>query len=163
MIFQGRAWIFGDNVDTDTITPGKHLFSPVEEAAPHTFESICPGFSIHAEPGDLIVAGRNFGCGSGRESAPQVLKFLQISCVLADEFARTFFRNAIAVGLPVVSVPGISGKICPLDEVKVAVETGTVEIIKTGEIFQAVPLHRNMIAILQAGGIDCMLGEVNKR
>jgi 3-isopropylmalate/(R)-2-methylmalate dehydratase small subunit len=163
MIFQGRAWVFGENVDTDTITPGKYLFSPVEEAAAHTFEAIRPGFATQVEPGDLIVAGRNFGCGSGRESAPQVLKFLKLSCVLAEEFARMFYRNAIAVGLPVLTVPGISGKIAPFDEVRVTVETGTVEIIKTGEILQAVTLHRSMLALLDAGGIDSALERAPKR
>lgn len=157
MVIQGRAWVFGDNVDTDQIITGRYLYTPIEEAAPHAFEAIDPEFSKKVRSGDIIVAGRNFGCGSSREGAPQVLKYLGVAGVLAENFARIFFRNAIAIGLPALAVKGISGKILTLDEVRISFDLGEVFVKRTGEILRATPLHPRMQAFIDAGGIDGVL------
>ncbi len=100
---RGRAWLFGDNVDTDQIIPARYLVTmDSSELAEHAFENSRPDFAKNARPGDIIVAGRNFGCGSSREHAPRALIGAGISCVVAESFARIFFRNAINIGLPVI-------------------------------------------------------------
>jgi 3-isopropylmalate/(R)-2-methylmalate dehydratase small subunit len=157
MIIQGRAWVFGDNIDTDIINPGTYLLSPLEEASTHAFEAIEPEFSKNVRSGDVIVAGRNFGCGSSRETAPQVIKHLGISCVIAESFARIFFRNAIAVGLPVLVVKDMSDKISPLDEIQISLDDGEVLLKRTGQTLKAIPLHPRMRAFIDAGGIDGIL------
>jgi 3-isopropylmalate/(R)-2-methylmalate dehydratase small subunit len=95
-----RAWVFGDSVDTDVITPGRYMKLPVEEIAQHCLEAVSPGFSTRVEPGDAVVAGRNFGCGSSREQAPAALKQLGVAAVIAESFAGIFFRNSLNLGLP---------------------------------------------------------------
>lgn len=162
MEFQGGAWVFGDNIDTDVITPGRFLFAPVEEAASHAFEAIHPHFSTQVKPGDIIVAGRHFGCGSARENAPDVLKFLGIACILAENFARTFFRNAIAVGMPVMTVRGLSQEVADGDELSVSVDSGNVTVKRTGRTFEGIPLHPNMRSIILSGGIDGVLSNLKK-
>jgi 3-isopropylmalate/(R)-2-methylmalate dehydratase small subunit len=163
MAIKGRVWVFGDNIDTDVITPGRFLFSAVEEAAEHAFEAIDPLFSKNVRPGDVIVAGKNFGCGSSRENAPSVIKYLGIACVLAEGFARIFFRNCIAVGLPVLSVSGIAGAVSPRDKVTVQFDTGRIVVQRTGQVLQAIPLHPEMHRIIQAGGIDNMLSRLSSQ
>jgi len=157
MIVQGRAWVFGHNIDTDIINPGPYMLSPLEEAAPHAFEALDPGFAKNVRPGDIIVAGANFGCGSSRETAPQVLKHLGVGCILAEGFARIFFRNAIAIGLPVLVVRGASERIDPLDDLSINVDEGEVFIKRTGEVLEAIPLHPKMRAFIEAGGIVGLL------
>jgi 3-isopropylmalate/(R)-2-methylmalate dehydratase small subunit len=102
-VLKGNAWQFGDNVDTDQIIPAEYLVTmDNSELAEHAFENAEPGFSRSVKPGDIIVAGRNFGCGSSREHAPRALMGAGVSCVVAKSFARIFYRNAINIGLPVV-------------------------------------------------------------
>ncbi len=161
-VIQGRAWIFGHNVNTDLISSGRYLYSPIPEAALHAFETIHPEFAANVKPGDLIVAGRNFGCGSARDTAPRILKHVGIACVLAEDFARIFFRNAISVGLPVLAVEGISGKVRPLEEVSVSLETGEITILGTKEVLRCPPLHPQMLSILQAGGIGEILKNLKR-
>lgn len=99
----GKVWKFGDNIDTDLIIPGKYLrTTDMSVFAAHAMEGIYPGFSKKVQQGDVIVAGKNFGCGSSREQAPLALKYAGITCVVAESFARIFFRNAINVGLPII-------------------------------------------------------------
>jgi 3-isopropylmalate/(R)-2-methylmalate dehydratase small subunit len=157
MLIQGKAWVFGDHVNTDIIHPGPYLLSPIEEAAQHAFESIDPEFSKKVRTGDVIVAGKNLGCGSSRETAIQILKYLGIGCILAESYARIFFRNAIAFGLPALVVKDVSKKIQPLDELEISIDSGEVRVIKTGEILKAIPLHEKMQAFIRAGGIDGLL------
>ena len=95
-----RAWVFGDNLDTDVITPGRYMKLPVEEIAQHCLEAVSPGFSTRVRPGDAVVAGRNFGCGSSREQAPAALKHLGVAALIAESFAGIFFRNSLNLGLP---------------------------------------------------------------
>ncbi len=102
-VLKGKAWTFGDNVDTDQIIPAEHLVTMDNtELAKHAFESAAPEFAKHVLKGDIVVAGRNFGCGSSREHAPRALIGAGVSCVVAESFARIFYRNAINIGLPVV-------------------------------------------------------------
>jgi 3-isopropylmalate/(R)-2-methylmalate dehydratase small subunit len=160
---QGRAWKFGDNVDTDAIVSGRYLDAPVEESSQHVFESIRPGFAAEVQEGDIIVAGANFGCGSSRENAPEALKALGISCVLAESFGRIFFRNAIAIGLPAMVCSGVFGRFEDGDTARVDIEKATVENVTGGSFFAAEPLSDEMLLILDSGGImevlKSMMGE----
>lgn len=105
-ILKGHAWVFGDNVDTDQIIPAEYLVTMDNVVlAKHAFETALPEFSKQVKRGDIVVAGRNFGCGSSREHAPRALMGAGVSCVVAESFARIFFRNAINIGLPVIEAP----------------------------------------------------------
>jgi 3-isopropylmalate/(R)-2-methylmalate dehydratase small subunit len=157
-MIEGAAWKFGDNVDTDVIIPGKYLILPAEEAAVHVMAGIRPGFAQAVSPGDVIVAGRNFGTGSSRESAPQAIKYAGISAIVAKSFARIFFRNCINVGL----APVECARADEIDEgmtVRVDIDNGRVEVVDTGETFDAVSLPEEIAAILKAGGLVPMLRE----
>ncbi len=150
---EGKVWKFGHGVNTDVITPGKHLFLSLEKLATHTLEVLDPSFASLVKPGDLLLAGRNFGCGSSREQAPLVLKMLQVGCVVAESFARIFYRNAVAVGLPVIAVPGLweaseAGQV-------VAVDLLSGEVINrtTGKRYQGSPMPERMLAVIKQGGI----------
>ncbi|HQI00343.1 MAG TPA: 3-isopropylmalate dehydratase [Deltaproteobacteria bacterium] len=162
MIIQGKAWIFGNNIDTDLIVPGQYLMATLEEQAKHVFEAIEPSFVRNVKAGDIIVAGKNFGCGSSREMAPQVLKHLGIGCILAEDFARIFFRNAIAVGLPSLTVKGISEIDRGVDQISVSLDSGRVIVKSTGQEFFASPLPEKMREIINAGGIDGILKDLAK-
>jgi 3-isopropylmalate/(R)-2-methylmalate dehydratase small subunit len=162
MIIQGKAWVFGDNIDTDLIVPGQYLMAPIEEQAKHVFEAIDPSFVMEVKPGDIIVGGKNFGCGSSREMAPQVLKHLGVGCVLAENFARIFFRNAIAIGLPTMTVKGISGKIEKFEELRISLDTGLIQVKQSGLQLQAMPLPDKMREIIDAGGIEGVLKNIGK-
>lgn len=155
-MIEGRAWKFGDNVDTDVIIPGKYLILPADEAAEHVMAGIRPGFATEVSPGDIIVAGSNFGTGSSRESAPRAIKGAGIAAVVAKSFARIFFRNCINVGLPPVEC----SRADEIDEgmrLRVDVDNGHVEIIDTGESLDAVPLPDEINQILKAGGLVPLL------
>ncbi len=155
-MIEGRAWKFGDNVDTDVIIPGKYLILPADEAAEHVMAGIRPGFATEVSPGDIIVAGKNFGTGSSRESAPRAIKGAGIAAVVAKSFARIFFRNCINVGLPPVEC----SRADEIDEgmrLRVDVDNGRVEVIDTGESLDAVPLPDEINQILKAGGLVPLL------
>jgi 3-isopropylmalate/(R)-2-methylmalate dehydratase small subunit len=162
MRIQGRAWVFGDDISTDLINPGPYLVSPVEEAAMHTFEAIDPGYWKKVKPGDVIVAGRNFGCGSSRETAVLVLKHLGIQCVVAESFARIFFRNAIALGLWAMVCKDVSRKLLPLDDVEIATDSGEITVQRTGEVLHGIPLDEKMRALIEAGGVDGLLKKLKE-
>lgn len=157
-MIEGTAWKFGDNVDTDVIIPGKYLILPADEAAEHVMAGIRPGFATEVSPGDVIVAGSNFGTGSSRESAPQAIKDAGIAAIVAKSFARIFFRNCINVGLAPVECTR-ADEIEEAMGVRVDVDNGRVEVIDTGESFDAVPLPQEIGAILKAGGLVPMLQE----
>jgi len=111
-IISGKIWKFGDNIDTDQIIPSQYLLLPdIKEMVPHIFEPINPEFPNIFRPGDIIIAGKNFGCGSSREQAVEVIKILGFFCVIAESFSRLFYRNAINNGLPVFEVKGISSMV----------------------------------------------------
>jgi 3-isopropylmalate/(R)-2-methylmalate dehydratase small subunit len=150
----GTAMKFGDNVDTDVILPGKYLvLIDPRELAKHAMEGLDFTFPEKAKKGVIVVGGKNFGCGSSREQAPLALKYAGVKCVLADSFARIFFRNAINIGLPVIEYNGISAAISNGDEVTVDLEAGTIENLTKGGIFQAAKLPPFILEILADGGL----------
>lgn len=155
MIMEGNAWIFGDNVDTDAIIPARYL-SAVEpsELARHCMEDANPDFARMVRPGDLVVAGSNFGCGSSREHAPLALKGAGISCVVAQSFARIFYRNALNIGLPILECPGnLSRLISTGDRLKVDLEKGKIIVPGNRQTFQAVPFPPFMQELIRRGGL----------
>jgi 3-isopropylmalate/(R)-2-methylmalate dehydratase small subunit len=161
----GTAVKFGDNVDTDVILPGKYLvLIDPHELAKHAMEGLDPAFPEKAKNGVIVVGGKNFGCGSSREQAPLALKYAGVKCVLADSFARIFFRNAINIGLPVIEHKGISAVINNGDEVTVDFEAGTIQNVTKGESFQAAKLPPFILEILADGGlIENLRKRLNKK
>jgi 3-isopropylmalate/(R)-2-methylmalate dehydratase small subunit len=154
---RGRAWVFGDDVSTDLLAPGAYAVAPLAERKLHTLESVDPRFAREVRPGDILVAGRNLGCGSSRETAPEALKALGVAAVVAESFARLFLRNAVAIGLPVLACPGVRQVVTPGDELTVDLATGRVENVRTGEAVHGEALPAEMRDILAAGGIVALL------
>jgi 3-isopropylmalate/(R)-2-methylmalate dehydratase small subunit len=153
MVLKGRAHLFGDDVNTDYIISGKHKFKTLDmdELACHCMEDIDPDFAGKVQPGDFIVAGGNFGCGSLREQAPLVIKHAGVSAVLARSFARIFFRNAINKGLPAVECD--TSGIQPGDELEVDLGAGKVTNLTRGTEVEIAPLPPVMMDILAEGGL----------
>ncbi len=150
----GIAHKFGDNVDTDVIIPARYLnTADHKELAAHCMEDIDPDFHKKAKEGDLIVGGANFGCGSSREHAPIAIKESGVSCVIAQTFARIFFRNSINIGLAILECPEASEKIADGDEVKVDFDTGVITNVTKGESYQAQPFPAFIKDIIRAGGL----------
>lgn len=154
MRYRGRAWKFGDDVDTDIIIPARYL-NTIDEAAlaAYCMEPLEPDFARKIKPGDLMVAGKNFGCGSSREHAPLAIKAAGISCVIAASFARIFYRNAINIGLPILESPAAASGIGAGDEVEVDLAAGLITNLSTGESFRAAPFPPFMQEIISAGGL----------
>ncbi len=151
-LLRGRAHVYGDNIDTDRIIPGKYTKTlDTQTLAEHVLEDLDPDFRNRMQRGDFVVAGDNFGCGSSREQAPVALQTAGVSAVIARYFARIFFRNAINIGLPVLEIP--SHDIVQGDELEVNLASGTVLNLTTGKRYQANPLPEVMLRILQAGGL----------
>jgi 3-isopropylmalate dehydratase small subunit len=159
----GNAWVFGNDVDTDQIISGRYLrLLDYSEMATHAFETSNPEFVKNAEANDVIIAGRNFGSGSSREEAPMVLVELRIGCVIAESFARIFYRNAFNVGLPVIILQDASSRIKEGEKIRVDLQTGILTIIKTGEQIKADAIPELMLDFIQKGGaIPRYLAEKN--
>ncbi|MEW6262293.1 MAG: 3-isopropylmalate dehydratase [Thermodesulfobacteriota bacterium] len=155
----GKVWKFGHNVDTDAIVPGQYLDAPVQEVAAHALAGLRPEFPSRVRPGDLIVAGSNFGCGSSREHAASVLKHLGLGLVLAESFGRIFFRNAIAVGLPVLACPGVHEAFEDGQTASVRLDQVLVTNRETGRELRGEALSEQMLLILEKGGILELLKE----
>jgi 3-isopropylmalate/(R)-2-methylmalate dehydratase small subunit len=154
MILEGKVWRYGDNVDTDVIIPARHLnTSEPKELAAHCMEDIDPAFAGNVQPGDIIVADRNFGCGSSREHAPVAIKASGITVVVADSFARIFYRNAINIGLPLLEIGEAVKHIKAGDKIRIDLSSGTVENVATGGVFKAQPLPGFIQDIAKAGGL----------
>ncbi len=124
----GRAWVFGDNIDTDVLAPGRYMKGPVEEAAPHCLESVDPDFAGQVAPGDFVIGGGNFGLGSSREQAAQVLRILGVAAVIAKSFGGIFYRNAFNLGLLAVLGPE-TGRIVAGDRLSLVAEAGVLHIL----------------------------------
>ena len=152
-VYKGRAWKFGDNIDTDLIVPSVYLRAPMEVVLQHTFEAIRPDFSKQVKPGDIIVGGKSFGFGSHREKAAWVPKLLKVSVVVADSFARTFFRNCVNIGMPILPIQNVSKMVEEGDEVEVDLQKGILRNITKGTSIAAKPLPEIVLNILHAGGI----------
>ena len=154
MTINGKAITFGNNIDTDVILPGPYLVhTDPNELAKHAMEGLDPKFPEKAAEGIVVVGGKNFGCGSSREQAPLALKYAGVRCVLAESFARIFYRNSITIGLPVLACPGLSGKVEEGDEVVVNLQTGKVEDRTNGSVFKATKLPEFIMEILDDGGL----------
>jgi 3-isopropylmalate/(R)-2-methylmalate dehydratase small subunit len=150
----GRAWVYGDNVDTDVIIPARYLTTTDEsELAAHALEDLDPAFSSSVQPGDVVVAGANFGSGSSREHAPIALKAAGVSAVVAASFARIFFRNAINTGLAIVTCPDAVAETKGGDEVEVDVAAGVVRNVTRDLSWRAEPLPDFVMDIVRAGGL----------
>ncbi len=153
----GRVWLFGSDISTDMLSPGQYVHDPLEVRLSHVLESARPEFASEVRPTDIIVAGPNFGCGSSRESAPQHLKDLGVSVVLADSLARIFARNAIAVGLPALSCPGISAAVDDHQRIEVDIVAGEVVVGDDRAVLHADQVPEPMLDVLRHGGIEPLL------
>jgi 3-isopropylmalate/(R)-2-methylmalate dehydratase small subunit len=153
VIISGKVWKFGDNINTDLMYPSQYLHLPPPKVKEHTFEALRPDFYKIVQPGDIIVAGKNFGCGSSREGAAQVLKELGIGACLAESMARIHFRNCIAVGLPVLTQAGISKEFDEGDKVTLNVVTGEINNLTSNKAIKIKPLPKPILDILNEGGL----------
>ena len=150
----GRAWVYGDNIDTDVIIPARHLTSSDPKVlAMHCMEDIDASFVKEAKPGDIVVGGANFGCGSSREHAPLAFLGAGVSAVVAANFARIFFRNAINVGLPILECPEIVGRVAKGDILDIDLGTGVITNQTSGEAFRAQPFPEFLNDLVEAGGL----------
>ena len=157
---QGTVFKYPDNVDTDVIIPARYLNTPdAKELAKHCMEDIDTSFIGRVQPGDIMVGGWNFGCGSSREHAPLAIKTSGIGCVIAETFARIFYRNAINIGLPILECEQAAQEIQAGDQVKVDFDTGIITDITTGKTYQGEPFPEFIQNIIRAGGLLASLKE----
>lgn len=153
MIFEGNCWKFGHNIPTDEITPTHVVWKSFSEMAKHVFESLNPEFPQRVQKGDIIVAGRNFGCSSGRAIAAKAIKATGVGAVLAETFSRTFYRNGHEVGLPILEVPGIHEFVQTGDRLRVDIANGTVSNLTSGKSMKGSPASEFLLEMLRAGGL----------
>ncbi len=147
-----KTWVFGDNVDTDAIAPGRYLKFDIAEVARHSMETIDPAFAASVRKGDIVVGGRNCGAGSPREQAPEALKHLGVSALVAESFAGLFYRNAINLGLPAL-VCTQAKRIRPGDEVALDPTSGKLSNRTTGETLQCEPIPEFLMQLVRDGGL----------
>lgn len=153
-MIKGMAYKFGDNVDTDQIIPAKYLVTTdAQELAKHCMEIADADFPAQAKPGDILVAGRNFGCGSSREHAPLAIKGMGLGLVIAESFARIFFRNCINIGLPILECPEAARAAKTRDQLEVDLDQGAIKNVTQGKTYKARPFPAFMQQIIQAGGL----------
>ncbi len=151
---KGKVYKFPENVDTDVIIPARYLNqTEPSELAKHCMEDIDVDFAKKVQPGDMIVAGANFGCGSSREHAPISIRACGVSCVIAESFARIFYRNALNIGFPILECPEAAKAINEGDEISVDFETGIIRDITTGKEFQAAAFPEFIEKIIKCGGL----------
>ena len=154
MKVSGKSHKYGDNVDTDVIIPARYLNTPnAKELAAHCMEDIDASFATTVKPGEIMVAGKNFGCGSSREHAPLAIKTCGVACVIASTFARSFYRNALNIGLPILECPEAAQAIQAGDVVSVDFDTGLIVDETTGKSFQGEPFPPFMQELIAAGGL----------
>ena len=157
---QGHVFKYPDNVDTDVIIPARYLnTADARELAKHCMEDIDPSYVTKAQPGDIMVAGWNFGCGSSREHAPLVIKTCGTGCVIAKSFARIFYRNAINIGMPILECEAAAEEIQAGDEVSIDFDTGVISDLTTGKTYQAEPFPEFIQNIIKSGGLLASLKE----
>ena len=151
---EGKVWRYGDNVDTDVIIPARYLnsFDP-KELASHCMVDIDETFAKEVKAGDIMVGGKNFGCGSSREHAPIAIKASGVACVVAESFARIFYRNALNIALPILECPDAARAVSAGDEVSVDFDTGEIVDLTTGGRFAAEPFPPFMQGLIDAGGL----------
>ncbi len=151
-VITGRVWKFGDNINTDIISPAEYMDASYEVIGQHAMERVAPDFSQNIEKGDIVVAGKNFGSGSSRETAQIALLYAGVGAVIAKDYARIFFRNCINVGLPVITFAD-TDKLSQGDRIRVDLLSGRIEDLTTGEVFQGSRLPEHVMAIVQDGGL----------
>ena len=151
-VIRGRAWTFGDNIDTDVLAPGIYMKLPPEEVAKHCLEAVDPAFAPGVRPGDVVVGGENFGLGSSREQAPQSLKILGVSAVLAKSFARIFYRNALNLGLPALFFRE-AHEVRAGDQLELDLAAGRVRNATTGKAYPVDPIPPHLLEMILAGGL----------
>ena len=151
---KGRAWKYGENVNTDVIIPARYLnVSEPRELAAHCMEDLDARFIKEVKPGDIVVATTNFGCGSSREHAPIAIKAAGISCVIAETFARIFYRNAINIGLPILECAEAAENVSDGDVLTVDLASGRIDNLTKGETYHAKPYPEFMLNLVKAGGL----------
>ncbi|HVT67947.1 MAG TPA: 3-isopropylmalate dehydratase [Trebonia sp.] len=153
MIFEGRCWKFGDNIPTDRLVKSKYVFEPMSEIVTHVLEDLNPDFPVHVAPGDIVVAGRHFGQSSGRAIATKALKATGIGCVVAQTFARTFYRNCFEVGLPALELASAGELVSDGDRLRVDLSTGILENLTTGQSGTGPAADPFLVGMLEAGGL----------
>ncbi len=156
-VFQGRCWKFGDNIPTDAMTPPHVMFKSPQEMAAFVLETLNPDFPRKVRAGDILVAGRNFGCSSGRALATKALQATGICAVVAEQIARTFYRNGHEVGLPLLEVAGVHALANDGDQVRVDIRNATIENLITGQRLQGTPPSQFLLGMLAAGGLIPLL------
>ena len=156
-VYQGRCWKFGDNIPTDALTPAHVMFMTPQEMAAFVLETVNPEFPKKVRPGDILVAGRNFGCSSGRALATKALAATKIGAVVAEQFSRTFYRNCLEIGLPLLEAPGAHALVNDGDEVRVDIKAATLENLTTGQTIQGTPPSLFLLQMLEAGGLIPLL------
>lgn len=151
---QGKVIKYGNNIDTDVIIPARYLnTSDPAELASHCMEDLDKSFVTNVQKGDIMVAGRNFGCGSSREHAPIAIKASGISCIIAETFARIFYRNAINIGLPIIESPEAAAEISDGDTLTIDFDTGVITNNTTGKTYKGVPFPEFMQELIAADGL----------
>ena len=149
---EGRAWVFGDDVNTDVMAPGLYFKSPMAEMARHCLEAIDPAFAAGVKPGDIVVAGRSFGVGSAREQAAMALTHLGVGAVLAASFGRIFYRNALNFGLPALVFPA-AGTVVAGDLLRIDPVAGRIENTRSGAVHAVNGIPAHLMAMVEAGGL----------
>ena len=158
---KGTVFKYGDNIDTDVIIPARYLNTQsAAELASHCMEDIDKTFITRVQPGDIIVGGENFGCGSSREHAPLAIKAAGVSCVIAKSFARIFYRNSINIGMPILECEQAAEEIQAGDTVSIDFDTGVISDLTTGKTYQAEPFPEFIQNIIRKGGLLASLQEV---
>jgi 3-isopropylmalate/(R)-2-methylmalate dehydratase small subunit len=157
MLFEGTCWKFGHNIPTDLITPANVTLGGFAEMAKHLLENANPDFPKKVQRGDIVVAGRNFGCSSGRAIAPKALKATGISVIVAEGFSRTFYRNGHEIGLPLLETPGVHDLVETGDRLRVDVVCGLVENLTSGKSLRGTPPPEFLLEMVQAGGLIPLL------
>ncbi len=154
MLANGKVFKYGDNIDTDVIIPARYLNTPdMKELASHCMEDIDKDFAKNVNEGDIIIANKNFGCGSSREHAPIAIKESGISCVIASTFARIFYRNAINIGLPILECEEAATKIDEGNKLEIDFSSGIIKNLTKGEEYKAEPFPEFMQNIISQGGL----------
>ncbi|MHA1802979.1 MAG: LeuD/DmdB family oxidoreductase small subunit [Promethearchaeota archaeon] len=161
-VIKGKTWVFPDNVNTDEISPSKYL-DDLKATLEHTCETIIREFPQQVKEGDIIIAGKNFGCGSSRETAPIIFQEKGIAAIVAESFARIFYRSSIARALPILEVEGIAKEFQTGDEVEINIPKAEVINKRTGKTFIGKKLHPILLNILKQGGLERMLLEELKQ
>jgi 3-isopropylmalate/(R)-2-methylmalate dehydratase small subunit len=157
MIFEGTCWKFGHNIPTDLITPANVTLGGIAEMAKHVLENANADFPKRVRPGDILVAGRNLGCSSGRAIAPKALKATGVSVIVAEGFSRTFYRNGHEIGLPLLEAPGVHDLVETGDRLRVDVVQGLLENLTSGKVLRGNPPPQFLLEMVEAGGLIPLL------